>query len=108
MAANMAAFVLWQGTPFRSQISDMNQWISFLLGTVMTYDRILMHVILLFGPVQYGRQYGRFFLWQVTPFRSQISEMNEWILFILGTVMTYDRTLMHVILLFGPVQNGCQ
>ena len=38
----------------------MNEWISFILGIVMTYDRTLMHVMLLFDPIQYGCQYGRF------------------------------------------------
>ena len=41
----------------------MTEWISFILGTVMTYDRTLMHVMLLFDPIQYGRQYGRFWSW---------------------------------------------
>ena len=48
-----------QHFPFRSQISDMNEWISFILGIVMTYDRTLVHVMLLFVPIQYGCQYGR-------------------------------------------------
>ena len=32
-------------------------------------------------------------IWE--PFRGQISDMNEWIFFIFGRVMTCDRTLMH-------------
>ena len=45
---------------FRSQISDMTERISFILTSVMTYARTLMHVELNFGPIQYGRQNGRF------------------------------------------------
>ena len=33
---------IWK--PFRGPFSDMNKWISFILGTVMTCGRTLMHV----------------------------------------------------------------
>ena len=32
----------------------MNECISFILGTVMTYFETLMHVKKFFGPIQYG------------------------------------------------------
>ena len=49
---------IWR--PFRSQISDMTKWISFILTSIMTYARTLMHVKQNYGPIQYGRQNCRF------------------------------------------------
>ena len=40
------------------------------------------------------------------PFCSLFSDMNHRISFILGTAMTYDRTLMHVKENFCEIQNG--
>ena len=77
----------------------MNEWISFILGTVMTYGRTLMHITLNFGLIQDGRQAAKYVFYILNiwkPFRGPFSDMNDWISFILGTVMTYDRTLMHV------------
>ena len=34
---------IWES--FRDQISDMNEWIQLILGTVMDYDRTLEHVM---------------------------------------------------------------
>ena len=38
----------------------MNEWISFILGTVMTYYETLMHVKKIFGLIQYGRHTADF------------------------------------------------
>ena len=57
--------------------SDMNERISFILGTVMTHDRTMMHVKYNFGPIQYGRHTADFGLRQDGPFHSQISVLNN-------------------------------
>merc|ERR1711893_559758 len=102
--ANFVFHILNIWKPFRGPFSDMNEWISFILGTVMTCDRTLMHVKQNFGPIQYGRHMADFGLCQDGPFRGQISVLNNvtWTLSCMNIV--YSGPLMHVASFrnFGP------
>ena len=94
-------FALWQIIAFMSIISDilyicsdMNQWILFMLGTVINHHRGFCTYNVLWLCAKIGCNYAYFVITLV--YLCDISHMNSYVLFIFDIVTIYYNSLMHV------------
>ena len=80
----------------------MNQWILFMLGTVINHHRGFVHIPCTLAFCQ-NRILMHILSYLLCIF--VISHMNSWMLYIFSIVTIYHKCLMHVRFKFTPCQN---